>query len=104
MKKTLALLAMVLLANAAGASQALATRYACVACHQADKKQIGPSWRDVAARYADGSKTLVQLAQSIKAGGAGTWGSLPMPSQPALASADAEALAQWILGQGPAKP
>jgi cytochrome c len=38
------------------------------------------------------------LAKSIKAGGSGKWGPVPMPAQPALSDADALALANWVLG------
>ncbi len=102
-KKTWAL-GLLLLASAAGtgaqASEALAGRYACMACHQADKKLVGPSWQDVAAKYANGGKTAAQLAASIKKGSTGQWGPVPMPAQPALPDADAQALAEWVLGQG----
>lgn len=84
----------------AQASEALAAKYACVACHQASTKVVGPSWKDIAAKYADGGATAAQLAESIKRGGSGKWGSIPMPAQPAVPDADAQALAGWILGQG----
>lgn len=79
------------------ASDAVAGKYACVACHAADRKLVGPSWKDVATKYADGSKPAAALATSIKAGGSGKWGSIPMPPQPTLPEADAKALAEWIL-------
>jgi cytochrome c len=85
------------------ANPGLANRYACVACHQADRKSAGPSWRDVAVKYADGSKTAGELAESIRRGGAGRWGSLPMPAQPALSEADSRTLAEWVLGHAEPK-
>ena len=86
-------------ATAASASDALVAKYACVACHQADRKAVGPSWIDIAAKYADGSKTREQLAESIRKGGAGKWGAVPMPPQSAVNEADAQALAQWVLSR-----
>lgn len=84
---------------AAQASDALAGRYACVACHTAERKLVGPSWKEVASRYADGSKDGAALGASIKAGGSGKWGNVPMPAQPTLSDADAKTLADWILAR-----
>nr|WP_315207040.1 c-type cytochrome [uncultured Albidiferax sp.] len=83
----------------ATASQALAQKYACVACHQATTKTVGPSWKDIRAKYGDGT-TATQLAATIKAGSAGKWGAMPMPAQPSIPDADLQTLAQWVL-QGP---
>ncbi|TXI85294.1 MULTISPECIES: c-type cytochrome [unclassified Cupriavidus] len=81
------------------ASEALAQKYACIGCHQADKRLVGPSWKEIAARYKDGSKNAQQLAASIKAGGSGKWGAVPMPPQTQVPDADLAALAGWILSQ-----
>lgn len=81
----------------AAASEALARKYACTACHQADRKLVGPSFKDIAAKYADGSVDAKQLAARIKAGGSGRWGAIPMPAQAQVPAADLDALAAWIL-------
>ncbi|WP_431112667.1 c-type cytochrome [Variovorax paradoxus] len=81
----------------ASASQALAQKYSCVACHQPATKVVGPSWKDIGARYGDGKGTAAQLAASIKAGSSGKWGSMPMPPQAQVPEADAQLLAQWLL-------
>ncbi|MDO3522063.1 MULTISPECIES: c-type cytochrome [Ralstonia solanacearum species complex] len=99
MYKTCLLLILAWMGASAQASDALASRYACVACHQPAVKTVGPSWSDIAAKYADGSKSAEQLAASIKRGGSGNWGPVPMPAQPALSDADALALAKWVLGK-----
>lgn len=93
------MLLLAVVGTAAQASEALATKSACMGCHQPDKKVVGPSWKDVAAKYADGSKTAEQLASSIRQGSSGKWGAVPMPAQPALSDADALILSKWILGQ-----
>ena len=77
------------------ANLALAQKNACMACHAVDKKLVGPSYQDVAKKYA-GTDAAV-LAKSIKAGGSGKWGPVPMPAQAALSDADALTLAKWIL-------
>jgi len=75
----------------------LAKKNACMACHAADKKLVGPSYQDVSKKYAGQKEAAATLAKSIKAGGSGKWGPVPMPAQPALSDADATTLATWIL-------
>jgi cytochrome c len=76
----------------------LAKKNACMACHAVDKKLVGPSYQDVAKKY-DGQKDAADaLAASIKRGGSGKWGPIPMPAQAALSDADARTLATWVLG------
>lgn len=94
------LVAALLLAAAvpAQASLALAQKHACTACHAVDRKLVGPSFAEVAKRYGGQKDAARTLAASIKAGGAGKWGPVPMPSQAQLSDADLNALASWILG------
>jgi cytochrome c len=83
------------------AAKALATKSACMACHAVDRKMVGPAYKDVAAKYK--GTDAAKLAASIKAGGAGKWGPVPMPAQAALSDADAKTLAVWILAGAPDK-
>ena len=78
------------------AAKALASKSACLACHAVDKKMVGPAYKDVAAKYK--GMDAAKLAASIKAGGSGKWGPVPMPAQTALSDADAKTLAAWVLG------
>lgn len=80
------------------ASQELAQKNACLACHAIDKKLLGPAYSDVAKKYKGQKDAEATLVANIKKGGAGKWGQVPMPSQAALSEADAKTLAQWILG------
>lgn len=82
----------------AHASLALAQKNACVACHAAERKLVGPAYRDVAKKYAGDKDAAAKLTASIRAGGAGKWGPVPMPAQPNLSEADARTLAIWVLG------
>lgn len=95
---TVAALALAASAAPALASLALAQQKACTACHAVDKKLVGPSYADVAKKYAGQKDAAKTLAASIKAGGAGKWGPVPMPAQPGLSDADLNTLATWILG------
>lgn len=85
----------------AAAAKALAQKNACMGCHAADKKLVGPSYKDIAAKYK-GMKPE-ELAASIKKGGAGKWGPVPMPAQAALGDNDAKLLAEWVLAGAPDK-
>jgi cytochrome c len=75
----------------------MAKKNACMACHAVDKKLVGPAYQDVAKKYAGQKDAAATLAKSIKAGGSGKWGPVPMPAQAALSDADALTLANWIL-------
>jgi cytochrome c len=95
--KPLVLIAALLAAAPAFASKELAQKNACLACHAAEKKMVGPAYLEVAKKYAGQKDAEAALARSIKAGGSGKWGPVPMPAQAALSDADAQALAAWIL-------
>lgn len=77
--------------------EALARARTCLACHQIDRKQVGPSYRDVAARFADNPDAVSILSNAIRKGGRGQWGAVPMPAQPQVSEAEAAELARWIL-------
>ena len=81
----------------AQANLALAQQNACTACHAVDKKVLGPAYQDVAKKYAAQKDAAAQLSDSIRKGGAGKWGPVPMPAQSNLSEADAKTLAEWIL-------
>jgi cytochrome c len=81
---------------AATDATALAAKYNCTACHAADKKLVGPSYKEVAAKYAGDSGAPAKLEQKIKNGGSGAWGAIPMPPNN-VPDADLKALVEWIL-------
>ena len=97
MNRTLITLAMALsVAAPAMADEALAKSKNCMACHAIDKKLIGPSYKDVAAKYAGDPKAVDKLARKIREGGVGTWGQIPMPANNVTPD-EAKALAAWVL-------
>jgi cytochrome c len=79
------------------ASADLAQKKNCMACHATDKKLIGPSYKDVAAKYAGQKDAADKLAQKIVKGGSGVWGAVPMPANPQVSEAEAKQLAAWVL-------
>ena len=98
MKRILTTLAVALLASApALADQALATAKNCMACHAVDKKLVGPSYKDVAAKYKDDKTAVDKLAAKIAKGGSGVWGPVPMPANPQVSEAEAKKLAAWVM-------
>ena len=86
------------LASPAFASADLAQKKNCMACHAVDKKVIGPSYKDVAAKYGGQKDAADKLAQKILKGGSGVWGAVPMPANPQVSEAEAKQLATWVLG------
>ena len=83
----------------ANASDELAKKHACFACHTVDKKMVGPSYKDVAAKYRSDKDAAGKLAQKVKNGSQGVWGTVPMPPNAAVPDADISALVKWILAQ-----
>ncbi len=82
----------------AHANLELAQKNSCTACHAVDKKILGPSYKDVVKKYADQKDAVSLLSESIRKGGMGKWGPIPMPAQPTLSDADLKTLATWIMG------
>lgn len=99
MKRALLIMAAVAAVSApAMADEALAKSKNCMACHAVDKKLVGPSYKDVAKKYAGDAKAADMLAGKIMKGGSGVWGAIPMPANPQVNDADAKKLAAWIMG------
>ena len=70
----------------------------CLTCHKVDEKLTGPSYRDVANKYANEPDTIISyLAGKIIKGGSGTWGEIPMTPHSDLSQEDAEAMVKYIL-------
>jgi cytochrome c len=87
-----------LLAGApAHASADLAKAKNCTACHAVDKKLIGPSYKDIAAKYASDKDAATKLAGKVRAGSVGVWGQIPMPANPQVSPDEATTLVKWIL-------
>lgn len=80
-------------------AQALLNKYACLACHSLQQKIVGPAYRDVAAKYRSDPQGLTRVAASIREGGSGRWGSVPMPAFSELSESELKVLAEFILGQ-----
>ena len=74
---------------------------ACLGCHGVDRKIVGPGFNEVLAKYKGNDKAENYLADKIRNGGQGVWGSVPMPPTTMLGDAEASLLARWILKGAP---
>jgi len=100
MKRALMVLSLAsVLAGPALADQALATAKNCMACHAVDKKLVGPSYKEVAIKYAGQKDAVDKLAIKILKGGSGVWGPVPMPANAQVNDAEAKKLAAWVMMQ-----
>lgn len=81
------------------ASEALAQKSGCTACHNVDKKLVGPAYKDVAAKYKSQGDAVAKLSDKVRKGGTGVWGPIPMPPNGAekINDADLKAVVEWIL-------
>ncbi len=80
------------------AGLALIAKNGCLTCHKVDEKLTGPSYREVANKYAsEGASVIPKLAEKIIKGGSGVWGEVPMIPHPAISQADAETMVKYIM-------
>lgn len=100
MKRTIgacAVAAALALAGTAHANEKLAQSSGCMTCHGVDKKVIGPSNKEIAAKYRNDKGAEAALFKKVKAGGKGVWGEVPMPPNAHLKDDDVKTLVKWIL-------
>lgn len=96
-KLLIALATGIALAGTAQADEKLAQANGCVACHTMDKKVVGPSFKDIAAKYRANKGAEAELAKKVKAGGKGVWGDIPMPPNAHVKDEDIRSIVKWIL-------
>lgn len=85
-------------AAAADTNMELAQKSGCLACHAVDKKVVGPSYKDIAAKYKGDKGAEANLVQKVLKGGSGVWGQIPMPPNH-VTEPQAQQLVKWILTQ-----
>jgi cytochrome c len=78
-------------------AQQLLKEKGCLACHTADKKLVGPSYKEVAAKYKSRKDAEAYLVKKIKEGSTGVWGPVPMPPNGTVGDVDAKTLAKYVL-------
>lgn len=77
----------------------LAQEKACLACHAVDKKVVGPSYKEIAAKYRTDKNAEANLIKKVRAGGVGVWGQVPMPPNTTVSDKEAQILVKWIMSQ-----
>jgi cytochrome c len=85
--------------NAAMANADLAKSKNCMACHAVGNKLVGPSFKDIAAKYNGQADAEGKLVQKVIKGSSGVWGPVPMPANAQVSEAEAGTLVKWILTQ-----
>lgn len=69
----------------------------CPSCHMVERKIVGPSYAEVAAKYETTEENIETLAGRVIAGNVGEWGEVPMPAHPGLSEEDAKQMVRYIL-------
>ncbi len=77
--------------------EALIQKYKCTACHKIDKKSVGPSYQEVAKKYAGNEAAKAQMAERIKKGSRGVWGTPPMTPHPNIPDEDINTMINYIM-------
>ncbi len=77
---------------------ALARKSGCMNCHAVGNRMVGPSFKEVAAKYKGDKEAPPRLAQKVRAGGSGSFGSTPMlPTPASVSDKDIQEIVAWIL-------
>jgi cytochrome c len=69
----------------------------CLTCHKTSEKNIGPAYKEVAAKYENTEENVKMLAEKVIKGGSGVWGAVPMTPHPQISQEDAEAMIKYIM-------
>jgi cytochrome c len=83
--------------------QQVAAANACMGCHAVDRKLVGPSFQQIAAKYKGDAQAPAKLARKVKDGGSGVWGMIPMPAHQSMSDADIRAVIDWVLAGAPSR-
>jgi cytochrome c len=73
----------------------------CFTCHEMERDNVGPSFKNIALRYSNDKETIRLLVQKVKEGGTGTWGSAVMNPHPGLADKEIQTMMGYIFSLQP---
>ncbi|HCI52027.1 MAG TPA: cytochrome C [Gallionella sp.] len=80
--------------------EALFKKSGCAGCHKVDGKAVGPSFKDIAAKYKDDKGAQAALELKVRNGGKGSFGAMSMPATGKSVSDDSiKTIVSWILNQ-----
>jgi cytochrome c len=86
--------------SALAADMPAAGKAKCSACHEVDKKKVGPSYTDIAKKYKGDADAVSKIDANITKGGKFGWNT-PMAMPPKGMGANAaeiKAMAEYIAG------
>jgi len=74
------------------------TKSGCIACHAKDRKMMGPSFQEIAAKYK-GQDAVAKVMDKVRKGGSGNFGAIPMAPNPPdkISDKDLKAVVEMIL-------
>ena len=84
-------------AAAHGRAREILARHACTSCHGFDSALAGPAFKDIALRYRERADAVNYLVEKIRKGGAGAWGTVPMPGQSTIKEDEVVTVVHWII-------
>lgn len=76
---------------------ALMKKNGCMSCHKAEGKLVGPGLMDIAKKYKGDAGAAAKLEAKVAKGGAGVWGTMPMPAMTNVKPADIKTMVEHIL-------
>lgn len=76
----------------------VAIKNSCDACHTITTRKVGPSLMEVSKMYKDNPDAAAHLNSKIRKGGAGVWGTMPMPPNSAMSDPERKEMVDFILG------
>lgn len=76
----------------------------CKACHQIEKKSVGPAFMQVSKKYLGDQTVVAQLANKVITGGGGVWGEHAMNAHPQLSKEDATEIVKYVLSLSNQRP
>lgn len=71
----------------------------CMGCHKMEGKLVGPGFVEVAKKYKGDAGAAAKLETKVAKGGAGVWGTMPMPAMSTIKAEDIKAMVTFILAQ-----
>ena len=88
-----------LVAGSAFADAALLKKGNCMGCHKMEGKLVGPGFAEIASKYKGDAGAAAKLETKVAKGGAGVWGTMPMPAMGNVKPEDIKAMVAFILAQ-----
>lgn len=80
-------------------AQDIMKKAGCAVCHTADKRIVGPAYKDVALKHKAEPGAAAALEKAVREGSKGVYGAIPMPpnTEAKISSAEIHEMIEWIL-------